>query len=140
MMKSEFIERTGFEPTENEYAEIEAEYMGCDIDKDQFCKEWKKNGGIQRMMRMRARRIEELEAQIAMKDKQYDEMDTNYCVRINELAKDKKIAESNNETYRYNQKVLENALFEANTRAAEAERKIKVLQEAFAILGVRKEA
>ena len=33
MMKSEFIERTGFEPTEAEYREIEAEYMGCDIDK-----------------------------------------------------------------------------------------------------------
>lgn len=27
MMKSEFIERTGFEPTEAEYREIEAEYM-----------------------------------------------------------------------------------------------------------------
>lgn len=33
MMKSEFIERTGFEPTEAEYREIEAEYIfenyGC---------------------------------------------------------------------------------------------------------------
>lgn len=45
MMKSEFIERTGFEPTEAEYREIEAEYMGCDIDKDEFCKTWKKQGG-----------------------------------------------------------------------------------------------
>lgn len=60
MMKSEFIERTGFEPTEAEYREIEAEYMGCDIDKDEFCKAWKKQGGIQRLMRLRARRIEEL--------------------------------------------------------------------------------
>ena len=60
MMKSEFIERTGFEPTEAEYREIEAEYMGCDIDKDEFCKTWKKQGGIQRLMRLRARRIEEL--------------------------------------------------------------------------------
>lgn len=40
--------------------------MGCDVDKDQFCKEWKKNGGIQRLMRLRARRIEELEAEVAM--------------------------------------------------------------------------
>lgn len=39
MMKSEFIERVGFEPTADEYREIEQEYMGCDIDKDQFCKE-----------------------------------------------------------------------------------------------------
>lgn len=64
MMKSEFIERTGFEPTEAEYREIEAEYMGCDIDKDEFCKTWKKQGGIQRLMRLRARRIEELEAEL----------------------------------------------------------------------------
>lgn len=43
MMKSEFIERTGFEPTEAEYREIEAEYMGCDIDKDEFCKTWNRD-------------------------------------------------------------------------------------------------
>lgn len=42
MMMSEFIERVGFEPTAAEYQEIEREYMGCDVDKDQFCKEWKK--------------------------------------------------------------------------------------------------
>ena len=36
MMKSEFIERTGFEPTEAEYREIEAEYMGCDKSKVAF--------------------------------------------------------------------------------------------------------
>ena len=69
MMMSEFIERVGFEPTAAEYAEIEQEYMGCDVDKDKFCKEWKKNGGIQRLCRMRARRIEELEAETAMKDR-----------------------------------------------------------------------
>lgn len=83
MMMSEFIERVGFEPTAAEYQEIEREYMGCDVDKDQFCKEWKKNGGIQRLMRLRARRIEELEAEVAMKDRQYDEMDARYCSRIN---------------------------------------------------------
>lgn len=42
MMMSEFIERVGFEPTVAEYQEIEAEYMGCDVDKDKFCKDWKK--------------------------------------------------------------------------------------------------
>lgn len=65
MMISEFIERTGFEPTAAEYREIEAEYMGCDIDKDKFCRQWKKNGGIQRLSRQRVRRIEELEQQFA---------------------------------------------------------------------------
>ncbi|MCD7789093.1 MAG: hypothetical protein LUH55_00730, partial [Bacteroides thetaiotaomicron] len=75
MMKSEFIERTGFEPTAVEYQEIEAEYMGCDIDKDQFCKEWKKNGGIQRLNRQRARRIEELESKVAQMEREYEQMD-----------------------------------------------------------------
>lgn len=42
--------------------------MGCDVDKDKFCKEWKKNGGIQWFCRMRAKRIEKLEAEVAMKD------------------------------------------------------------------------
>ena len=78
MMKSEFIERTGFEPTEAEYREIEAEYMGCDIDKDEFCKTWKKQGGIQRLMRLRARRIEELEAELVKEKNDYDRMDAQY--------------------------------------------------------------
>ena len=87
MMKSEFIERTGFEPTEAEYREIEAEYMGCDIDKDEFCKAWKKQGGIQRLMRLRARRIEELEAELVKEKNDYDRMDAQYCTKINELKK-----------------------------------------------------
>ena len=85
MMMSEFIERVGFEPTAAEYAEIEQEYMGCDVDKDKFCKEWKKNGGIQRLCRMRARRIEELEAEVAMKDRQYEEMDARHSRQFNEI-------------------------------------------------------
>ena len=36
MMRSEFIERTSFEPTAAEYEEIENEYMGTDIDKDEL--------------------------------------------------------------------------------------------------------
>ena len=83
MMKSEFIERTGFEPTEAEYREIEAEYMRCDIDKDEFCKTWKKQGGVQRLMRLRARRIEELEAELVKEKNDYDRMDAQYCTKIN---------------------------------------------------------
>ena len=72
MMMCEFIERTGFEPTAAEYADIEAEYMGCDIDKDKFCKQWVKNGGIQRLSRIRVRRIEELEQQLESRRKKDD--------------------------------------------------------------------
>lgn len=117
MMMSEFIERVGFEPTAVEYQEIEREYMGCDVDKDQFCKEWKKNGGIQRLMRLRARRIEELEAELMKKDRQYDEMDTRYCRRINQLRED-----MNNK--------LEEAIAENKQQKEELIRVSKLYQEA----------
>ena len=38
MMMSEFIDRTGFEPTAKEYAKIEETYYDFDGDKDAFCK------------------------------------------------------------------------------------------------------
>ncbi len=38
MMISEFIDRTGFEPTAKEYAKIEEAYYNFDGDKDAFCK------------------------------------------------------------------------------------------------------
>lgn len=143
MMKSEFIERVGFEPTAAEYADIEAEYMGTDVDKDRFCKEWKKNGGVQRLMRLRARRIEELEAEIAKKDRQYDEMDTRYCKRINDINQSWK---NETENLKLRLKTLQQLEADARerilvetARAEEAERKFAVLREAFAILGIGKE-
>lgn len=138
MMKSEFIERTGFEPTEEEYREIEAEYMGCDIDKDEFCKTWKKQGGIQRLMRLRARRIEELEAELVKEKNDYDRMDTQYCEKINRLNDEKNNEMRNlkhdNEVLRNNQSNLSSQLAEETARADEAERKLAVLKEAFAII------
>lgn len=138
MMKSEFIERVGFEPTAAEYAEIEQEYMGCDVDKDKFCKDWKKNGGIQRLCRMRARRIEELEAEIAMKDRQYEEMDARHSREFNEM---KKMMESrlNEAVTAYDQcnkanLNLDKLLQEANVAQKEAEEKLAKIREAFAIL------
>lgn len=49
MTIQEFIERTGFAPTESYYhSVIEPEYMASsENDKDKWCKQWKKNGGIQ---------------------------------------------------------------------------------------------
>ena len=46
MLYSEFTQRTGFFPTEKIFREIENEYMASDLDKDTFCKEWKRKGGI----------------------------------------------------------------------------------------------
>lgn len=70
MMMSEFIERTGFEPTGEEYRAIEDEYMGCNEDKDSFCKNWKKNGCVQRLMRTRARKIEQLESNVRVAERE----------------------------------------------------------------------
>lgn len=138
MMKSEFIERTGFEPTEAEYREIEAEYMGCDIDKDEFCKTWKKQGSIQRLMRLRARRIEELEAELVKEKNDYDRMDAQYCEKINRLNDEKNselnILKHDNEVLKSNQKRIADQLVKESERANEAERKLAVLKEAFAII------
>lgn len=143
MMKSEFIERVGFEPTEDEYREIEQEYMGCDIDKDQFCKEWKKNGGIQRLMRLRARKIEELEHKLNMAEKQYEEMDSRHCRSFNEM-KDNMKRKLDDMTSRYNQcceanKNLDRLLQEAKAAQKEAEEKLETVRKAFEILGFGKE-
>lgn len=138
MMKSEFMDRTGFEPTEAEYRDIEAEYMGCDIDKDEFCKQWKKQGGIQRMMRLRARRIEELESQLAAEKRDYERMDTQYCTKINELKKqisdDGVALNSMNAQIGLMRNKAAGEIEELLKRANEAERKLAVLKEAFAII------
>lgn len=65
MMKSEFMERTGFEPTDEEYKEIEEEYYHFDGNKDEFCREWVKQNGIRRLTRNRALKIGELKNQIS---------------------------------------------------------------------------
>lgn len=42
MLVSEFIDRTGYQPTAEEYAEIERAYYEYDGDKDKFCRAWSK--------------------------------------------------------------------------------------------------
>lgn len=143
MMMSEFVERVGFEPTAAEYAEIEQEYMGCDVDKDKFCKEWKKNGGIQRLCRMRARRIEELEAEVAMKDRQYEEMDARHSRQFNEmhsrLKSELEAATKRLENVQNEKDCLYGEIQKAKAAQKEAEEKLAKIREAFAILGIAKE-
>lgn len=134
MMKSEFMDRTGFEPTEAEYRDIEAEYMGCDIDKDEFCKQWKKQGGVQRLMRLRARRIEELESELNKEKADYERMDSEYCRKINELRNqisDNELALNSINALLGSER---HKAAEEKARADAAERKLAVLKEAFAII------
>jgi len=60
MMMSEFTERTGFEPTAEEYAEIEEAYYKFDGDKDAFCEHWKRTVGVEGICRARAEKIAQL--------------------------------------------------------------------------------
>lgn len=54
MEKTEFIKKTGFEPMEEEYKEIEQLYYDFDGDKDAFCKHFVKSGGVQNLLCRRA--------------------------------------------------------------------------------------
>lgn len=40
MLLSEFIERTGYQPTAEEYQAIENDYMRFEMDKDAYCRIW----------------------------------------------------------------------------------------------------
>jgi alkyl hydroperoxide reductase subunit AhpC len=71
MMKEEFDKLVDFETRYSEYEEIEKEYMGTDIDKVKFATQWKKNGGIARLARMRTREIEELSERLRCLESNY---------------------------------------------------------------------
>ena len=60
MMITEFIERTGIEPTAEEYEQIEQAYYQFSGDKDAFCKNFLKNKGVNKLLKGRASKIEEM--------------------------------------------------------------------------------
>lgn len=60
MLLTEFTERTGFNPTPDCYIYcIEPEYNSSSLDKDEWCKQWKRKGGIQRAYDWECKRKEE---------------------------------------------------------------------------------
>ena len=90
------------------------------------------------MMRLRARRIEELESQLAAEKRDYERMDTQYCTKINELKKqisdDGVALNSMNAQIGLMRNKAEGEIEKLLKRANEAERKLAVLKEAFAII------
>ena len=40
MLIQEFVDRTGYIPTEKEWEHVNAAYMDCEVDKDAFCRAW----------------------------------------------------------------------------------------------------
>lgn len=64
MMMSEFVARTGFTPTYEEYQGIEEAYYNFDGDKDAFCKAFAHSDGEKQIYKNRAERIELLKGQL----------------------------------------------------------------------------
>ena len=61
MLQQEFEERVGFTVTSDCYYKcIEPEYDASKLEKDEWCKQWKKDHGIQRAYSWMARKIDEL--------------------------------------------------------------------------------
>lgn len=69
MMLSEFVERTGFEPTPAEYAKIEEAYCSFDGDKDAFCMAFVHGEGEKKIYQARAAEIDRLRGKILELDK-----------------------------------------------------------------------
>ena len=61
MLKKEFIERTGFEPSDSDYKLIEQQYYAFDGDKDAFCKKWMDENGVQKLYDNAVSKITQLE-------------------------------------------------------------------------------
>ncbi len=71
MLWQEFVTRTGFEPTFEEYAEIEQAYYQFNGNKDAFCKDFMENGGEQKIYDARAQKIEQLRSKMAEMEKDF---------------------------------------------------------------------
>ena len=86
MMISEFIERTGFEPTANEYVKIEEAYYDFNGNKDEFCKAFVKNGGEKELCKARAAEIVKLKSQLIEMEKQHKTETEAREKQINDLT------------------------------------------------------
>lgn len=71
MMMSEFIERTGFEPTASEYVKIEEAYYDFNGNKDEFCKAFVKNGGEKKIYEARTVEIAQLKSELVEMEKRH---------------------------------------------------------------------
>ena len=64
MTHTEFVQRTGFYPTDAQFAEITKAYMESNEDKDDFCRHWKMYNGIVRSSKENAMKISTLERKL----------------------------------------------------------------------------
>lgn len=71
MMMSEFVERTGFEPTCEEYAEIEEAYYNFSGNKNEFCKQFVEHDGEKKVCANRVQKIDQLKSKIVEMEKDF---------------------------------------------------------------------
>lgn len=86
MMMSEFVERTGFQPTADEYDQIESAYYAFNGDKDAFCKAFVEQGGEMKIYKARANEIARLRSQMLEIEKEHKKEVADRDRRINELT------------------------------------------------------
>lgn len=86
MMISEFVERTGFQPTADEYDQIESAYYAFDGDKDAFCKAFVEQGGELKIYKARADEITRLRSQMLEIEKQFKKDVADRDRRIDQLT------------------------------------------------------
>jgi len=83
-MKSEFTERTKYNPTDEEYAEIEESYYEFDGNKDEFCRAWlkdQKSGAWAKEFKLR-HTIRSMATEILM----HEQKEAEHAQEINELC------------------------------------------------------
>jgi hypothetical protein len=87
MMKQEFIERTKYNPSDEEYHYIEESYYESDcVDKNEFCKQWVKDVKSGKwLMELRFRKL--LDQQKAEYEKQLAEKEENLVFYRQEFKK-----------------------------------------------------
>ena len=88
MLMSEFTERTGFEPSLDEYNQIEEAYYNFDGDKDAFCKAFVENGEALKLNRDRVSYIRELESEAMESEKAHKAEIAKLQAQIESLTKE----------------------------------------------------
>ena len=72
MTQKEFEERTGLTPNSDDFSFIHSLYMNTSMEKDQFCKEYKKIAGSEIVKDVHARLIN---SQIILEQRKQDDID-----------------------------------------------------------------
>lgn len=86
MLMQEFVERTGFEPTAEEYSKIEESYYNFDGDKDSFCKAFVDGGEEKKICAARADEIKRLRSQMLELEKMFKKDVADRDLQIEKLT------------------------------------------------------